>query len=187
MHPSARAIAGSVMYTLIVTLIPSWASADQPDQGLSRLFRTAPEQEAAGTVLLEVTLNGLPAGVLPFILNEGSVVLPAETAHALRIRSTSAEPVDLSKVRSIEYRLDKKAGTIRITAPPSAFATMDILPGAGAASPVMTLSPETWGVFANYDVNARRYFSSTGPQVGYGGFADLRAFAPDFAAASSWS
>src|SRR5579864_8966904 len=121
MHPSARAIAGSVMYTLIATLIPAWASADQPDQGLSGLFRTAPEQEAAGTVLLEVTLNGLPAGILPFILGDSSVMLPTETAHALRIRSTTAGPLDLSKVPSIEYRLDKKAGSIRITAPPSAF------------------------------------------------------------------
>lgn len=136
-------------------------------------------------MLLDVTLNDLPAGVLAFIESKGKILIPAQTARVLRIRSSANEVFDPSTIASISYELNRRLGTISFDVPASQMTTLTL---ATDLVPVeIPLSPEAAGLFMNYDVAVRKHSGSGRSATTYGGLAVIQAFGPDFIASSGWS
>lgn len=142
-------------------------------------------RESDRRLLLDVTLNGLQAGVLPFVESKGRILIPAQTARALRIRSNVNGLFNPSTVTSIDYELNRQLGTISFDVPASQMLTLTLEPDLMPAK--IRLSPETTGLFVNYDLAVRKNSGSSDPSTTYGGLAVVQAFRPDFAASSGWS
>jgi outer membrane usher protein len=160
----------------------------EEDGGLSSiegLFKTAPEQPPDGALVLDVTLNGVPMGPMNFVASGQELSVPLDTVRALRLKPAATGVLQVTRLAPETYKLDRAGGTVAITAPADAFELITLTPF--GAQTAQRLSPETGGLYLNYDVNARHARSTTASHDGYGGFASVHAFAPDFVANSGWS
>lgn len=135
-------------------------------------------------LLLDVTLNGVRVGVLPFVASKGRVLIPPQTAEVLRIRSSANEAVDLATFGLISYELSRQRGTLDLDVPVSQMTTLTL---GSAHRPIITLSPETTGVFVNYDIGVRKHSGNQRSSTDYGGLAVIQGFGPDYIANSGWS
>ena len=163
------------------------------DNSLAAHFRTAPDAPPTQQELVDILVNGVPAGTLPIIVSNGSVTLPRSTLNALRITGIAGESLPLAGRSDIAYRLDEVKSVLSLTVPVAMLGLVRL--GSGANGDAVRLSPETWGGFVNYDVNARRGFGgaagtgSTGGTGGFawGGLADIHGLGPDVVANSGWA
>jgi outer membrane usher protein len=174
-------------WTLLITAVLI-ALAVEPAHAQSGGFTdasTAETSEAGWPLLLDVTLNGLQAGVLPFIEAHGRILIPAQTSHALRIRNNANEVLDPATIALVSYELNRKLGTISFNVPASQLTTLTL--GSDLVPAPIALSPETTGVLMNYDITARKYSGNQHSSTDYGGLAVVQAFAPDFIANSGWA
>jgi outer membrane usher protein len=145
--------------------------------------RVAGDVPDDGQRVVAVTLNGVPAGSHPVPLAGAEVLLPPETAAALRL---GRGPRRLSEVRSARWSLDSAVGTLVITVDPTVLSPVRL--DAGRTTPDLRLSPETWGAYANYFLNARQRIGDTpGRATAWGGLVDINVFAPDLYGFSRWS
>jgi outer membrane usher protein len=120
-----------------------------------------------------------------FVASGNKLSMPPDTVRGLRLTPAATGVLHATELAPGTYNLDRAGGTVAITAPATAFELITLTPfGALADQP---LSPETGGLYLNYDVNARHARSGGASHDGYGGFASLHAFAPDFVANSGWS
>ena len=169
---------------------PAWAA--MPDDDLASRFATAPESTGEQRQLTQVTLNGVDCGTQLIQVSKGRVTLPAATVRALGLVGRPDEALDLSAARGVAAKLDEAQATLTLTVPVSMLAAQRFAPDVDA-TPVR-LSPETWGVYVDYDANVRHEFgpvtsgsnfntlSSGNRSTGFGdwgGIADLRVLAPD--------
>lgn len=143
------------------------------------------QDHEAQTLLLDVTLNGVASGVLPFIEFRGNILIPAETARYLRIRSDPLTPLDPALMASVNYLLDRPRGAISLEVLASQLTTLTL--ETVQAAPTAQLSPESLGMFVNYDISVRQDATDGQRQNSYGAFTQLNAFAPDFKATSGWT
>lgn len=161
---------------------------------LASHFRTAPEAVPPQVQLVQVFVNGVDAGLHQIVVASGTVALPAATLRALRIPSAPGETMVVTGRADILSQFDEAKSVLNLTVPiallrPDRF---DMRP----ENPELELSPESWGAYANYDLNLRRGFGPTqngtgtrGAGTGFrgGGLFDLNAFAPDFLGHNSWA
>ncbi len=166
------------------------ARAAGPVDDLASRFVTAPETAAEQQLLVRVELNGVDFGnQLIRVSRGGGITLPGATVRALRLKGRPGVPLEVSPASGIVARLDPSRTTLALTAPASMLAAQLFAPELDEAS--VHLSPETWGAYVNYDLNARHAFSHGGasaPGLGsWGGLADLRVLAPDMAGGFGWA
>ena len=157
------------------------AAPDEVSPDVRARFHVAPAEDAAGTAerLLRVWVNGVDAGVQRVLLQAGQPVLPADVATTLRLQAPDAGLV-LQRARELTYSLTEASGELHITVPEASLLPLTI--GAPGIAD-LRLSPESWGVWVDYDVNMRLGASG----LGGGGYAQLRATGPDVSAVSSWA
>ncbi|MBV9584294.1 MAG: hypothetical protein JO213_05345, partial [Alphaproteobacteria bacterium] len=170
------------------------ATGTQADmqETLASHFRTAPEAAPPQMQLVQIFVNGVDGGLHHIIVSSGTVSLPASTLRELRIAGVSSDPLVLTGRTDIGSQLDEAKSVLNLTVPLSLLGPTRI--DLGPSGRELALSPETWGAYTNYDVNARRGFGAattasgtigTGPQ--WGGLFDLNALAPDFIGHNSWA
>ena len=189
---------------LIVALILgspgiAWSAASGSDDLASR-FATAPEAAPDQQQLVLVEVNGIKFGSQLIRVAQGRITLPAATVVTLGITGPARQPLELSPASEITSRHDEALGTLSLTVPASRLASQRFAPEAGAAR--VNLSPETWGAYVNYDLNARHDFgpSTTGTSQtsgspgrkassfgSWGGFAELRVLGPDAIGGFGWA
>ncbi len=176
------------MATLAMLVLAAGSRAE-PGDGLPELprARVAPDREADGMRLFDITVNNVPSGVLPVLVQDGHIILPPDTARALRLPAprngdTGLDPASLT---GSQIHVDPAAGTLALELPATAMTDLRI--AAGDAPPVTPLSPEIWGFYANYDVNLRQQLEGSGPEQGAGGLLYLHGLGPDLTVNSGWS
>ena len=161
-------------------------------EALASHFRTAPEAVPPQMQLVQIVVNGVDAGLHQIIVSSGSVSLPASTLKELRIVGVSGEPLVLTGRADIGSKFDEARSVLNLTVPLALLGPTRI--DLGPSGRELALSPETWGAYTNYDVNARRGFGAAttgagtiGSGIQWGGLFDLNALAPDFIGHNSWA
>jgi outer membrane usher protein len=186
-----RKLGRSTSAILIVLLLCGAAQPNTPTEGQAGLashFRTAPEAISPQVQLVQIFVNGVDAGFHQIIVAAGSISLPAATIAALRIASVSGDTLVLTGRADIASQFDEAKSVLNLTVPISMLgpSQLNLLPGGE-----LTLSPETWGTYVNYDMNMRRAFGgpTTGPGAGlrWGGLFDLNGLGPDLIGHNSWA
>jgi hypothetical protein len=148
--------------TAVALLLCGAAQAENPaatQEALASHFRTAPEAVPPQMQLVQIFVNGVDAGLNQIIVSSGSVSLPAATVAALRIAGIAGDPLVLTGRADIGSELDEAKSVLNLTVPIAMLGPnrLDL----GPEGRDLALSPETWGAYVNYDVNARRGFGGT--------------------------
>src|SRR5665811_1589802 len=86
----------------------------------------ASQEDSAHVLLLDVTLNGVAFGVLPFLESQGKILIPEETARQLRIRPDQSGPLDPDTIASAKYLLNLPQGSISLDIPASHLTTLTL-------------------------------------------------------------
>src|SRR5436309_6001782 len=174
--------------TLLALLLSGAARAEGPadtQEALASHFRTAPEAVPPQMQLVQIFVNGVDAGLHQIIVSSGTVSLPAATLAALRIPNAGGDPLVLTGRADIGAQFDEAKSQLNLTVPVSMLGPNQF--DLGPPGSDLALSPETWGAYVNYDVNARRGFGGTtngtgtigaGAGTQWGGLFDLNALAP---------
>lgn len=183
MIPEWQAVAKTLLTTAATIAMAVEPAHAQPGPFADTFIEETSEAERR--LLLDVTLNGLRVGVLQFIESQGRILIPPQTAHALRIRNEAGEVLDPDTIAEVSYELNRPLGTISFDVPASQMSTLTLVSDLVPAP--IALSPETAGVFVNYDMAVRKNSGHQRSSVDYGGLAVVQAFAPDFIANSGWS
>src|ERR1700686_1131096 len=185
---TGRWLAPAAGAAFVALLVCGAARAEGPadtQEALASHFRTAPEAVPPQMQLVQVFVNGVDAGLHQIIVSSGTVSLPASTAAALRIAGPPGDTLVLSGRADITSRFDEAKSVLDLTVP------IAIL---GPDNRELSLSPETWGAYANYDVNLRRGFGAAQNSTGtigagagprWGGLFDLNGLGPDLMAHNS--
>ncbi len=190
----ARMRAPVLIAALILGANSTARAAARQDDDLASRFMTAPEVVSDQRLLVEVKVNGVASGTLPILVSKGRITLPAATVRELGIAGRPGQALALSPESGITARLDEATGTLALTVPVGRLATRRFAPEGGAAA--VRLSPETWGAYVNYDLNARHALgqASNGAPLGsgsggfgWGGIAELRVLAPDVVGGFGWA
>lgn len=159
-------------------------------QELASHFRTAPETVGPQEQLVQIFVNGVDAGFHQITVADGSVALPPSTSAALRITGVPTGPLTLSGRTDIGMQFDEAKSVLKLTVPISLLGPSHL---SLAPETDLSLSPETWGVYGNYDVNLRRSFgaATSGPFGGggfqWGGLFDIDAVGPDLVGHNGWA
>lgn len=165
------------------------AGSPLPAEASSR-FRVAPDSVADQQRIVKVMLNGVSCGEqVVQVSGAGTVItLPPAVVEALRL-NTGGAALRLGSDPRIKSKYDEFSGTLSLTVPVEMLRPQRLTPDTLAPSP---LSPETWGLLINYDLNLRDNFAdshqrarSGGAQ--WGGAADLNLLAPDVIGQSGWA
>jgi outer membrane usher protein len=178
----------------------AWAAAKGDDDLASR-FATAPEAAPDQQQLVLVEVNGVSFGSQLIRVAKGRITLPPATARTLGIAGQAGEAIELAPGTGIASRLDEAQGTLSLTVPVSRLAAQRFASEADAVR--VNLSPETWGAYVDYDLNARHDFGSSATEVSqgaggisgrrssgfgsWGGLAELRVLAPDAVGGFGWA
>src|SRR5216683_2042353 len=128
----------------------------ETQEALASHFRTAPEAVPPQMQLVQIFVNGVDAGLHQIIVSSGSVLLPAPTVAALRIVGVAGNPLALADQADIGSQFDEAKSLLNLTVPVSMLSPSRF--DLGPQGRELTLSPETWGTYANYDINVRRGF-----------------------------
>ena len=193
----ARRVWPGIGAAAVVLLLSDVARAEPPgntQEALASHFRTAPEAVPPQMQLVQIFVNGVDAGLHQIIVSSGTVSLPAATLAALRIAGVAGDPLVLTGRADIGSQFDEAKSRLDLTVPIAMLGPnrLDL----GHPGSDLALSPETWGAYVNYDVNARRGFGGTtngtgtigaGAGMQWGGLFDLNALAPDFIGHNSWA
>ena len=190
--------AGAAMVAL---LLCGTAQAENPadrsgdtQEAMASHFLTAPEAVPPQMQLVQIFVNGVDAGLQQIIVSSGTVALPAATVAALRIAGIAGDPLVLSGRADIGSQFDEAKSVLNLTVPIAMLGPNRL--DFGPEGRDLALSPETWGAYVNYDVNARRGFGGTtngtgtigaGAGLQWGGLFDLNAMMPDFIGHNSWA
>jgi outer membrane usher protein len=162
---------------------PAAAAADD----LASHFHTAPEAPPTHQALVQIIVNGVDAGILPIIVLGNAISLPPETAAALRVRGPPGAALDLATRPDITSQFDEAQSVLKLTIPIPALEAAHF---GGSDTEEIKLSPETWGAYANYDVNIRRGLGQTLGQTdgtNWGGLFDINGLGPDFLGHGAWA
>src|SRR5216683_2505001 len=120
----------------------------ETQEALASHFRTAPEAVPPQMQLVQIVVNGVDAGLHQIIVSSGSVLLPASTLAALRLVGVAGDPIALAGRADIGSQFDEAKSVLNLTVPVSMLGPYQLnLTPAGLD---LTLSPETWGTYANY-------------------------------------
>jgi len=193
----ARRVWPGIGAAAVVLLLSDVARAETPgntQEALASHFRTAPEAVPPQMQLVQIFVNGVDAGLHQIIVSSGTVSLPAATLAALRIPNAGGDPLVLTGRADIGAQFDEAKSRLDLTVPITMLGPnrLDL----GPPGDQLALSPETWGTYANYDINVRRGFGGTtngtgtigaGAGTQWGGLFDLNALAPDFIGHNSWA
>ena len=160
---------------------------------LASRFATAPDSAPDQQQLVQIKVNGISYGDLLIHISHGNISLPAATVHALGLNGHRGQSLELSTQTVISYRFVEQQGMLTLSVPVDLLSAQHFAPDLGERRP--HLSPETWGAYANYDLNVRHEFAgdvgSTGAAAGsasyWGGDANLRLLAPDFVGGFGWA
>jgi outer membrane usher protein FimD/PapC len=164
-----------------------------PDEVLSR-FRTAPEPpsssplaaSSSGLVILRLKVDDVDEGEHRVeVLPSGELRLPPEVAARLRIRRSGADGSALLPAQAVTLDMASSAAAVRTAA--GDRRPLGILVEGGDRA--RRNSPESWGVWAEYDVNLRADIAPGTKRIGFGGGALVAARGawPDFRVTSSWA
>ena len=172
--------------------LPGSAAAAR-DGDLASRFATAPEAAADQQQLVQVKLNGVPYGDLLIRVSHGRISLPASTVRALGLIGPRGQALDLLPRGAISYHFNEAEGVLVLSVPVRLLSSQRFAPDVDTSK--ARLSPETWGAYANYDLNLRHEFSGTGDGIGsgggsasyWGGSAELRLLAPNFVGGFGWA
>lgn len=151
-------------------------------------FAPAPDSVPEQRVLLRVTLNGLDQGEHLFEMDKAGMSIPRETAAALHVSGPAQQPLRLQPDGPIQFHHDVSASSLELSVPATMMDLQRFAPETGSE---VHLSPEIWGAYVDYDVNARHVFGRTGlggsRPVAFGGLADLRLIGPDLVGSFGWA
>lgn len=187
-----RRLCRAVWTGLALLVLSGMAEAASPtdiQEALASHFRTAPEAVPPQVQLVRIFVNGVDSGLHQIVVSAGSIALPAPTVAALRIAAAPGEVLVLTGRADLTAQFDEAKSALDLTVPISMLGPARLNIGPDNAE--LRLSPETWGAYANYDVNVRRGFGpqtnqtgTTGSGAGFqwGGLFDLNGLGPDFAA-----
>src|SRR5260370_7224820 len=179
----------------LALLLSGAARAEGPadtQEALASHFRTAPEAVPPQMQLVQIFVNGVDSGLPKIIVSSGPVSLPASTVAALRIAGLPGDTLVLSGRADITSRFDEAKSVLDLTVPIAMLGPNRL--NLGPANRELSLSPETWGTYANYDVNLRRGFGAAQNSTGtigagaglrWGGLFDINGLGPDLAAHNS--
>lgn len=170
----------------------SGAARAAPTDDLASRFVTAPDTAPDQRRLVQIEMNGVDFGLqLIELSGHGAITLPPETVRALHLVSGSQQALELSRESGVVAHYDEPQATLALAVPTSLLAAQHFAPEMDAGQ--FRLSPETWGVYANYDVNLRHDLGSSAAAAGggklgsWGGLADVRALGPDVAGSFGWA
>jgi len=192
--PAACAVAGALMLCATAQAENPANSPGDTQEALASHFLTAPEAVPPQMQLVQIFVNGVDAGLQQIIVSSGTVALPAATVAALRIAGIAGDPLVLSGRADIGSQFDEAKSLLNLTVPIAMLGPNRL--DFGPEGRDLALSPETWGAYVNYDVNARRGFGGTtngtgtigaGAGLQWGGLFDLNAMMPDFIGHNSWA
>jgi outer membrane usher protein len=181
----------------LALLLSGAARAEGPtdtQEALASHFRTAPEAVPPQMQLVQIVVNGVDAGLHQIIVASGTVSLPAPTVAALRIAGVPSDTLLLTGRADITSRFDEAKSILDLTVPIAMLGPTRL--NLGPDNRELSLSPETWGAYANYDVNLRRSFGAAqngtgtigaGTGLRWGGLFDLNGLGPDLVAHNSWA
>src|SRR5438128_8289799 len=182
---------------VLALLLSGGVRADSPNdtqEALASHFRTAPEAVPPQMQLVQIFVNGVDSGLHQIIVASGTVSLPAPTVVALRIAGVPGDTLILTGRADITSRFDEAKSVLNLTVPIAMLGPNRL--NLGPDNRELSLSPETWGTYANYDVNLRRSFGAAqngtgtigaGTGLRWGGLLDLNGLGPDLIAHSSWA
>jgi len=168
---------------VLALLLSGVARAEGPtdtQEALASHFRTAPEAVPPQMQLVQIVVNGVDAGLHQIIVASGTVSLPAPTVAALRIAGVPGDTLLLTGRADITSRFDEAKSVLDLTVPIAMLGPARL--NLGPDNRELSLSPETWGAYANYDVNLRRSFGAAqngtgtigaGTGLRWGGLFDL--------------
>lgn len=129
---------------------------------------------ARGNLLyLDLTLNGMPRGLVPFGLREGELWASADALRRLGfiLPPGAPGPVRLASLGGVRVQLDQASQAVHITAP---LALLDlpttVVGPAQASAPPASASP---GALVNYDLYGTH---GRGGSSSLGAYAELRVF-----------
>ena len=181
---------------MIAPLAVALGAAAMDGEVASR-FATAPDAAPDQDQLVQIEVNGVDQGNAMIRMVKGSITLPPGTVSALGIVSRPGQGMELTPGGAITFGFDAPESHLALTVPISMLSSKRFAPDSN--EPPVSLSPETWGVYMNYDLNLRHSFGqgetetttvTTGtasvtttkpvsPIVSGGGTIDLRVLAPD--------
>src|SRR5438105_5038133 len=157
---------GAAAATDITAAPPNSAPAEVPANAANSM----------GLLLLAVVVNGRDTGKIgEFVERDGALLArPAELQalgfHAPEVGATPDGLVPLQALPGLQYRLDRTAQTLFVTAPNAALLPALLRPGDTVGSPIAVQSGI--GATLNYDLVA----TGAGSQNTLSGQFDLRAF-----------
>ncbi len=157
-HRGPRGPATLIAALAVIATNPAWAAATAPDDDLASRFVTAPETAPDQQQLVEIEVNGVDFGIQPIRVSHGKVTLPPATVTALRIAGRPGQSLELTQASGITSRFNEARATLALTVPVGKLTAQRFAPEGDEAA--VRLSPETWGVYVNYDVNLRHTLGS---------------------------
>ena len=142
---------------------------------LASHFTTAPEVAPDQRQLVQVEVNGVSLGNHLIRVSNGKIALPPETLRALGITGDSGDLLDLLPESGITYRFDERQGQLSLVVPVAKLTSQRFAPDVSATQ--VTISPETWGAYVNYDMNLRHELgaSTSTLSAGFGGTSGTRS------------